>query len=357
MKKKYIAMFMAVLCVASMTACGKKEDGVVKVPAGTIINGSQEEVEEKVEESTENIEESKPEETTKPEETEPTEPEVEEVVPGITAIETSGIQFSSEFNGSYTIGSYSRASFGDMVSFSMEVVGVDNENTGWIDLSTVEFANEFWNFKEYVYFVLTFEENKVISWDVIDRATGESVLELTDDELTARFFPETAYEVVEAGALPETINLSEYAVGQTYLFTVDNEFSYPNVVNDTESSLLIVSFKNGEDGDFEREYKTKQVAGSLSFSSATSNDNKLYMAVLEADASALMNADECLKLAAYAAGDQLDFDFEDFVGNNTNNTITLTIAGSFGMETELTLAPGEIIECSWMNDVTVKEIK
>ena len=51
----------------------------------------------------------------------------------------------------------------------------------------------------------------------------------------------------------------------------------------------------------------------------------------------------------------MDFDFEDYVGNNTNTTITLVVS-DWGVENEFTLLPGEILECSWMNDVIVKSV-
>ena len=62
-----------------------------------------------------------------------------------------------------------------------------------------------------------------------------------------------------------------------------------------------------------------------------------------------------------AEGDEIidlgeDFDFEDYIGNNTDKTVTILIS-DWGVEQEFKLLPGEILESSWMNDATIINIE
>ena len=220
---------------------------------------------------------------------------IEETKSTIFIAEDSSLVPDTKFNGLYRVNGYSRMQFGSALSFAVELESISGENEGSIDVSKAGLVDNILDFVDYLYFDLTFKDNQIVDWDIVDSQTFESVTSLTEEELINRYFPEVNYELVLAGALPELINLSDYEIGKTYVFDVPSEdnFEPPAIVNDTDYPLLIVSIKNGIEEDFEREYKPKHVAPNTSFSSTYSDDGKYYVAVIEGNSSILMNSDDC----------------------------------------------------------------
>ena len=276
----------------------------------------------------------------------------------ITIPEGSALQAKTEFNGLYKINGYTRMNFMGNLTFQAGLEAVNSENAGEVDLSKAKLSDNILDYVDYFYVSLEFENDKIVDWDVVDRKTNESIMSLDDKELLNRYFPETNFEVVEAGALTETINLSNYEIGKTYAFDVskDENFSAPQIINDTEHSILIVSIRTSKDDAFERQFKSKHAMPDTSVSSIYSNDGKYYVAIIEGNVNEFANSDDCLILEGYKIGDELDFDFEDYVLNNTDKTITLT-ADDWGTSYEFVLLPNEVLECSWMDDIVVKDIK
>ena len=267
------------------------------------------------------------------------------------------MKVNPEYSGLYKINGYSRMNFMGNISFTAGMVGINVENEGDVDLSKANITDELMSIFDYTYFSYTFDGEKIVDWDIVDRKTNESVLGLTDEEINNKYFPENNYETVEAGDLPETINLSNYEVGKTYAFDVssDESFDIPKIVNDTDYPLLAVSTKDWND-NWERTYKSKHYMPDDSFGTMSSNDGKYYLAITEGDPVDLLTSDECFLLEGHEVGEELDFDFEDYIGNNTDKTVTILIS-DWGVEQEFKLLPGEILESDWMNDATITNIE
>ena len=390
--KKILSIALALTMMLSLAACGQKEDTKVPAENDKTIEETQkpvENVEEKEEASTEttktetekeeaNTEDNKEtepsedvkgtEETEEPEvndETtteknteEDTNEDVAESTKGVvTLAEGSSLKVNSELSGLYKIQGYMRSNFMGNISFTAGMVGINVENEGDVDLSKANITDELMSIFDYTYFSYTFDGEKIVDWDIVDRKTNESVLGLTDEEINNKYFPENNYETVESGDLPETINLSNYEVGKIHAFNVpsDGNFSIPKIINDTDYSMLIVSTKDW-DGNWERTYKSKYYMPDNSSGSTFSDDGKYYISITEGDPSDLFSSDECFLLAGHEIGEELDFDFEDYIGNNTDKTITVKIS-DWGVEQEFKLLPGEILESSWMNDATITNIE
>lgn len=386
--KKILSIALALTMMLSLAACGQKEDTKVPAENDTTIEETQksiENVEEKEEASTEttktetekeevNTEDNKetelsedvksPEATEEPEANDETttekttEEEVTEFTKGVVTLsEGSSLKVNPEYSGLYKINGYSRMNFMGNVSFTANMVGINVENEGEVDLSKADITDELMAIMDYTYFSYTFDGEKIIEWDMVDRKTNESVLDLTADEINNKYFPENNYEIVNAGELPETINLSNYEVGKIHAFDVSTEenFSIPTIINDTDYSMLIVSTKDW-DGNWERTYKSKHYVPDNSSGSIFSDDGKYYIAITEGDTFEVLNSDECFLLEGHEIGEELDFDFEDYIGNNTDKTVTILIS-DWGVEQEFKLLPGEVLESSWMNDATITNIE
>lgn len=393
--KKILSIALAGTMMLSLTACGGKEEVKSVAPPDTIVNSQESQTELPsidVEDpliSTEDIadtnsedvvvseedttEEDMTEETTEDndeeaiteedllkyfEELQKNTPSNESGEKTVALVENSSLNATSEFSGLYKIGSYSRMAFmGSVSSFTSSMKGVEVENEGEVDLANAGISDTLISVFDYTYFYFEFNEGAITKWDIVDRKTNESVLGLTDEEITNKYFPENNYEIVNAGELPETVNLSNYEVGKTYAFDVPSEgnFSMPTIINDTDYSMLIVSTKDWN-GNWERTYKSKYYMPDNSSGSTFSDDGKYYVSITEGDPSDLFSSDECFLLAGHEIGEELDFDFEDYIGNNTDKTITVKIS-DWGVEQEFKLLPGEILESSWMNDATITNIE
>ena len=75
------------------------------------------------------------------------------------------------------------------------------------------------------------------------------------------------------------------------------------------------------------------------------------MSVLDGSIDYLLKTEDCFYLSEAELGSVIDFDFEDFIYNDTGKTAVLEC----NSET-YTLKDGEVIECSWMNDVVLEKL-
>jgi hypothetical protein len=141
-----------------------------------------------------------------------------------------------------------------------------------------------------------------------------------------------------------------------YVFDIvkneEGSYSLPDIINDTDITVLAVSTRIGENEEFKREMKVNKVieSNAMHFSFGSDYAEKVYMAVMESSANYLVRTADCLALSKCEVGSMIDFDFEDFVYNDTDKTITLH---SEDNGNDYVLKPGEVVECSWMNDIRV----
>lgn len=89
----------------------------------------------------------------------------------------------------------------------------------------------------------------------------------------------------------------------------------------------------------------------FSFGSCDNADDKYYLIIKESSVEAALNEVKYLKLSTCKVGAMIDFDFEDFLYNDTDTVFTLSCN-----DKTYTVAPGKLMECSWMNDVMVDSI-
>jgi hypothetical protein len=263
------------------------------------------------------------------------------------------------FSETFKVSGYSMMSFMGNLSFNITVTPIHENDIGSIDfdVSKANLPDNITDYFDYLYIKVEFDGKEIVSWDVFDKETNISIFDMTEDEMVMKYTPEVKFDIVDAGALPETMKLSEYTFGKTYVFTTEKDagFTPPTIINDTEYSIVAIATKIGINDEFDREYRANQGMPDNTGRGASSQEGKYYVAVIGPD-DRFMDSDDCHRLAGYSVGDKLDFSFEDFVGNNTDKTITVSVS-SFGEDAEFTIAPGNIIYCSWMNDVTIKEIK
>lgn len=353
MKKKLCILLIAGLIMTSLVACGEKEadNNAMTIPVGVIEENIPPAIVE-----TEPVPAGPSEEIINP-----TEDPVENEEPSsIDSVPTAEGEFGSDetFSGVYEICGYSAMSFGSQRSLSLDLEGVDNKNSGTYEASHTTIPNYVTDFNDYIYMKLTFSSDGLTSWSFIDKLSMADLGQMSESDLNARLFPETQYEQVAAGTLSEEIFLSQYAPGKMYVFDLpeneDGSYVIPPITNDTDIPVLAVSVRIGENEEFNREMKVNKVieSNSMNFSFGSGYAKKIYMAVMESSVDYVVRTADCYMLSNCTIGSAIDFDFEDFVYNDTNETLVL----SCNDETYI-LKPGDIVECSWMNDIVVESVK
>ena len=192
--KKIISLFLIAIMILSLSACGKKD------PVKNDILGD--------------LDFSH---TSKPDNTKENE-SVNDDVEGSQQEIKSDLKMSKEYNGLYTIGNFMSFSFGEQKQVTLDIKGVDVENSGTIDASQYNLPDCLSNIKEYVYLDIKFNNNKM-SIDIVTRDTKESLSAMGTNEIISKIFFEFQGQIKNAGALPtEEIYLSNYQPGYVYVF-------------------------------------------------------------------------------------------------------------------------------------------
>ena len=347
MKKKICILLFLALIVTSFVACGKESeenegmtisvDSIQDIVALPIV-----ETEPPAIESTPSLEMDAPE-------------HIVQIVPSDEPAAEGEFGASAAFTGIYKINGYSAMRFGSSRSLSLDLEGVDNNNSGEYEASETTIPNYITDFKDYIYLKLVFDNNGLTSWSFIDKVTMADLGQASESEMNAHLFAETTYEQVLVGALPDEILLSQYAPGKMYVFnletTEDGSYSLPPITNDTDMDVLAISIRVGEDEEFRREMKVNKVinGNSINLSFGSGDADKVYLAVTESSVDYLVKTADCLLLSKCEVGAKIDFDFEDYVYNDTDKVITLSCR-----DKQYTLQPREVVECSWMNDIVVE---
>lgn len=264
------------------------------------------------------------------------------------------------FLATFRISGYSKMNLPGNEFFEVTVDSMDPNMPGSLDLdfSKANLLDEITEYFDYLYLTFEFDGKEIVDWDLVDIKTRKSVLSFTNQEMKNIYYPEYNFELIYSGELPEIMNLSNYDVGKTYVFDVgDESFSIPEFINDSQYPLLIVSTRKGINETIDKTYKANKYYPYQIASSVVSEDGKYYISISEGSVADKMESYDCINLDGYNSGDRLQFAFEGFIGNNTNKTYSLKISSMDFDDKEITLLPGEILECNWTRTVVITDVK
>ncbi len=338
--KKIISLFLIILMILSMSACGQKEDFKNDVLGDLDFSHTEKQENEKQDEDT-NIDKE--------------ENDSQEI--------KSDLKMSKEYNGLYTIGNFMSFSFGQQKQVTLDIKGVDVENSGTIDASQYNLPDCLSNIKEYVYLDIKFNNNKM-SIDIVTRDTKESLSDMSTNEIISKIFFEFQGQIKNAGALPtEEIYLSNYQPGYVYVFdapenNLDN-YDIPSSVNDTENDVVFYTIKNSEGEIKDRLFVFKNCVNSSNRQFTLlpeSTDGKIYMAVGVATPEMVEKQHELIELSKYDIGDIVNISVNNLLYNDTDKTITINVEG-FGETKEIDIKPNCMANVGFLYDVTIKNVK
>ena len=275
----------------------------------------------------------------------------------------SDLKMSKEYNGLYTIGNFMSFSFGQQKQITLDIKGVDVENSGTIDASQYNLPDCLSNIKEYIYLDIKFNNNKM-SIDIVTRDTKESLSGMNTNEIVAKVFPEFQGELKNVGNIPtKEIFMSNYQPGYVYVFDIPenklNNYEIPNSINDTEHDVILYNIKNseGEIKDRVFVFKNSFDNGNRQFTLLPdSTDGKIYMGVAVANPEIVAKSYKLIALSKYNINDEVNVSVNEIIHNDTDKTITINV--NAGDETKtMEIKPNCMANVSFIYDVTVLNIE
>lgn len=219
--------------------------------------------------------------------------------------------------------------------------------------------SNLYNYKDDIRLRITYSQldYEVLDCKVVNYKTGEIIEDLSEENMNKLFNIEYEKSVTEKKWV-DTIKLSELKENEIYKYTANSTTQFPKIENDVGENCIIY-IKEKEDKNYEKEInmhkKISSSAISTSFNEYNSGDtfSIMYKKIGNDELLKLIQKDEIIYLSNYNDGDELEYQFEKYIYNDTEKNITINTKSTFlGVETSdsVTIEKGEIYGFDWMID-------
>ena len=201
------------------------------------------------------------------------------------------------------------------------------------------------------------EDYKVSGCKVINYQTGKIIEDLSEENINKLFNIEYGKNINEKEWV-ETLKLSDLKENEIYKYTAGSTLEFPEIQNDTGKNCMIY-LKEWYDDTYEQEINMYDSisSASITFSSNEYNlGDTFYIMYREIKTDELLKRieeDDIIYLSNYKDGEKLEYSFEKYIYNNTQNNITVNIVDSaFSIEKSdsIMIEKGKIYEFDWMID-------
>lgn len=222
--------------------------------------------------------------------------------------------------------------------------------------------SNLYTYKDDILLRITYSQDdyKVYDCKVINNRTGEIIEDLSEENINKLFNIEYGKNITEK-AWSSTIKLSELKENVIYKYTANSTTQFPKIENDIGKNC-VVYIKENDDENYDKEINMyKNISGSglsLSFNEYNSGDTfNIMYEILENNE--LLNSvpkDEIIYLSNYKDGDELKYEFEKYIYNDTEKNITIyTKDTAFEIESSnsVIIGKGEIYGFDWMIDSAI----
>lgn len=232
-----------------------------------------------------------------------------------------------------------------------------------INLSNNNIPEYIKNYKQYIYLDLVFDNDELISWQILDKETQQP-LENIEPEFMAEYFKN--HGPVLMGQLPDVLKLSKLDFNKIYAYDVELDKNYtfklPAFINDTEFSILEIQigYQEGffDESIFNMNKSLKNVPNSRVL--LYRENIKLYIKIdrIDVDKFLEQNNSRCFHLSNCGSENTIELHgtFNDYIYNDTDKTYTLESDSIYIDEPNVvTVLPGEIVNCD--NDVRIIDVQ
>ena len=324
MMKKVISLTAALLVCFGMTACGDKQD-----------TGSSQETSAVSAAETTAAEESAASAETPAESS----AEQDEDLFGIVTVAPAGVNEYRIIGGGY---------IGDV--FTLDLILDDDYTLVYSLEMDKEFGDVLLKFSSN-YMLKTDASSGILGeYELISNDTGESLGQMTAEEITAAFDPTVGKEIVDWDYKGE-VKLSEFEEGK--LYKADAKEDMPKFVNDTDTDY-IVHIMSGEDYyESSYTYPVKEIEGiGREEPYVLSVGDSFYVSIEKLTADMLDPDDldmPALFINGLEKGESIEIGLNDMMVNAGDTDVDIKIFRSEGDPIELKVGAGEIYAVNWMN--------
>ena len=233
-----------------------------------------------------------------------------------------------------------------------------------INIDKFNIPKEAYDYKEDLIFRVTYslENNTVYKCEILDLATETVIENLSEDNFIEKYDVEYNKEINKMD-WTEEINLSEIEEGKVYEYiSVEDDSSCPRITNNS-SDMYIVYHRTIDSFDWGyektlilpnevRHYEMwSRLASSLDLDESY---RMMYKKATLNEALRLIDTNKTIYISNCTNGEYIDDHFEDYIYNDTDYEVTLTITDSEEVSV-YTLEPHKIYEYDWMIDTALIE--
>lgn len=253
------------------------------------------------------------------------------------------------------------SSINDVIYYSA-FLNKNNENINLtIKAADYNLPTNLFNYNDDIRLKITYspdvdEDYKVLDCKVINYKTDEIIEDLSEENIERLFNIEYGKDIIKKDWV-DVIKLSELKENEIYKYTANSTVQFPEIENDTKKNCLL--YINGRlDDYYKKEINMyKKISGSLSISynqySPGESFRIMYKVIENEELLKLIPKDEIIFLSNYNDGDNLEYQFEKYIYNDTERNITIHTR-NIGLITEKSdstiIEKNKIYGFNWMID-------
>lgn len=200
-----------------------------------------------------------------------------------------------------------------------------------INATKFNLPSNLYNYTDYIRMRVTYSEEdlKVYDCKVINYSTGEVIEDLSEENINKLFNIEYGKKITKK-SWSDKIKLSEINENVIYKYTASSSTQFPEIENDLGKNCIIY-IKQQDDDTYKSEIKmSKNISGeekSISINKYNSGESFciMYKTLKKSELLKLVEKNEIIYLSKYENGDKLEFDFENYIYNDTDKNIIVNI--------------------------------
>ena len=253
-------------------------------------------------------------------------------------------------------------SFNNEVIYGIYIVK-DGENISLsIKATDYNLPSNLYDYKDEIRLRITYSEEdyKLYDCKVINYKTGELIDNLSEENMNKLFDIEYGKDIVEK-LWSDKIKLSELKENMIYKYTANATIQFPKIENDIGKNCILY-IKEKDDENYNKKINmAKEIIGngiSVSFNEYNSGESFciMYKTLENSELLDLIGKDEIIYLSKYKDGDELEYQLEKYIYNDTERNISINVKDiAFGIEysNSVVIGKGEICGFDWMIDSAI----
>lgn len=216
--------------------------------------------------------------------------------------------------------------------------------------------SNLYNYKDDIHLRITYTEGdyKVYDCKIINHKNGEVIEDLSEENINKLFNIEYGKNITEK-SWSDKIKLSDLNENAIYKYTANSTTQFPKIENDIGKNCIIY-IKEKDEKTYEKKINMyKEISGSgisISFNEYKSGETfcLMYKSLKNSELLDLIEKDKIIYLSKYKDGDKLEYQFEEYIYNDTDKNITINTKNTVSEvenSNSVVIEKGEIYGFDW----------